>query len=101
MRVIVTVGCALPRVGWLHASPEMIADDATTRKSRSPIPIGDDALWNTGEASWMRVGLMIWSCSAPWPPNQAITIASQYAVMLGNAQRIGALSLKHKIPVGA
>jgi hypothetical protein len=29
----------------------MIADDATTRKSRSPIPIGDDALWNTGEAS--------------------------------------------------
>src|SRR5215475_5588280 len=48
MRVIVTVGCALPRVGWLHASPEMIADDATTRKSRSPIPIGDEALWNTG-----------------------------------------------------
>jgi len=59
MRVIVTAGCGLPRVGWLHASPEMIADDATTRKSRSPITIGDDALWNTGEAYWMSLGFII------------------------------------------
>src|SRR5262245_38606363 len=69
MRVIVTAGCALPRVGWLHASPEMIGDDATTRTSRSPIPIGDDALWNTGEVSWLslycgtRLDLALGKCS--------------------------------------